>query len=72
MSHRKLGEDLLSKWLQLGLHEARNAAFFEQSNVVDDIRRSVTDRQQDQQYPLAPTPAATPSPTLEVDHSLER
>lgn len=68
----KLGEDFLAKWAQLGLQELRNAAGFEQSNVADDIRRSVTNPQQDLQYPVTPTPATQTSPTPELEQQQER
>ncbi len=68
----KIGEDFLAKSLQLGLQELRNAAGFDQSNVADDIRRSVIEPRQDLQYPHTATAAAVSSPTPELEQQQER
>lgn len=47
---RKIGAGFAQRWAELGLNELRNAAAFDNSNVVDDIRRSQNPQQEQHHY----------------------
>ncbi len=64
---RKIGEGFAQRWAELGLNELRNAAAFDGSNVVDDIRRSQHPQQEQQHYPQQ-----MPQPEQQADQSLEQ
>jgi len=67
MSQRKLGERIVQRMVELGMNEVRNAAAFENSNVVDDIRRTSHDPQQEMHHYHHPSPQ-----DQQQDQSLEQ
>ena len=69
MSDHKIGEIHARAMLQLGLVELRNASGFDQSNVQDDIRRSMYDARQELHSEQNAQPQVEQSPTLELEQA---
>lgn len=63
MSGHKIGEVHARAMLHLGLVELRNAASFDNSNIQDDVRRSIYDVRQEMNQP----PQAQQAPVLELE-----